>query len=183
MLFRSLNLTPAVPYRDSAEDSAAARLSDGFDNRWFADPVFKGTYPSDVVDGFGKEVPIHPGDMKAISTPLDFLGINFYTRQTVTSDSSAQPLPCKPVMVDGVERTAMGWEVHPQSLTDIIMRVHRDYSPAEIYITENGSAWNDTLENGAVNDKSRVNYLERHLDATFAAQSQGAPVKGYFAWS
>ena len=63
------------------------------------------------------------------------------------------------------------------------MRVHRDYSPAEIYITENGSAWDDVLENGSVNDKSRVSYLERHLDATFAAQSQGAPVKGYFAWS
>ena len=178
-----LNLTPAIALRDSSEDKAAALLADGFDNRWFADPVFKGSYPSDVVDGFCKEVPIHSGDMATISTPLDFLGINFYTRQTVTADNTSRPLPYKPVMVEGVERTAMGWEVHPQSLTDIIMRVHRDYSPAEIYITENGSAWDDSIDNGVINDGSRVSYLERHLDATFAAQSQGAPVKGYFAWS
>ena len=178
-----LNLTPAIAHRDTHNDVLAAKLADGFDNRWFADPIFKGVYPADVIEGFGKEVPIHPGDMTVVSTPLDFLGINFYTRQTVTSDKTAKPLPYKAISVDGVERTAMGWEVHPESLTDIIMRVHQDYSPSEIYITENGSAWEDVLENGSINDKSRLSYLERHLDATFAAQAQGAPVKGYFAWS
>ncbi len=176
-----LNLTPAIPLNDN--DELAAKYADGFDNRWYADPVFKGSYPQDIVEGFGKEVPIHAGDMQSISAPLDFLGINFYTRQTVTLDESAKPLHYRPVMVDGVERTAMGWEVHPESLTNIIMRVHRDYAPKEIYITENGSAWDDSVINDKVDDPHRVSYLERHLDAMLAAKAQGAPVNGYFAWS
>ena len=176
-----LNLTPAIPLNEN--DELAAKYADGFDNRWYADPVFKGSYPQDIVEGFGKEVPIHAGDMQSISAPLDFLGINFYTRQTVTLDESAKPLPYRPVMVDGVERTAMGWEVHPESLTNIIMRVHRDYAPKEIYITENGSAWDDSVINDKVDDSRRVSYLERHLDAMLAAKAQGAPVNGYFAWS
>ena len=176
-----LNLTPAIPLNE--KDELAAKYADGFDNRWYADPVFKGNYPQDIVEGFGKEVPIHAGDMQSISAPLDFLGINFYTRQTVTLDESAKPLPYRPVMVDGVERTAMGWEVHPKSLTNIIMRVHRDYAPKEIYITENGSAWDDSVINDKVDDPHRVSYLERHLDAMLAAKAQGAPVNGYFAWS
>ena len=176
-----LNLTPAIPLNDN--DELAAKYADGFDNRWYADPVFKGSYPQDIVEGFGKEVPIHAGDMQSISAPLDFLGINFYTRQTVTLDESAKPLPYRPVMVDGVERTAMGWEVHPESLTNIIMRVYRDYAPKEIYITENGSAWDDSVINDKVDDPRRVSYLERHLDAMLAAKAQGAPVNGYFAWS
>jgi beta-glucosidase len=176
-----LNLTPAIPLNE--KDELAAKYADGFDNRWYADPVFKGSYPQDIVEGFGKEVPIHAGDMQSISAPLDFLGINFYTRQTVTLDESAKPLPYRPVMVDGVERTAMGWEVHPESLTNIIMRVHRDYAPKEIYITENGSAWDDSVINDKVDDPRRVSYLERHLDAMLAAKAQGAPVNGYFAWS
>ena len=176
-----LNLTPAIPLNE--KDELAAKYADGFDNRWYADPVFKGSYPQDIVEGFGKEVPIHAGDMQSISAPLDFLGINFYTRQTVTLDESAKPLPYRPVMVDGVERTAMGWEVHPESLTNIIMRVHRDYAPKEIYITENGSAWDDSVINDKVDDSRRVSYLERHLDAMLAAKAQGAPVNGYFAWS
>ena len=176
-----LNLTPAIPLNEN--DELAAKYADGFDNRWYADPVFKGSYPQDIVEGFGKEVPIHAGDMQSISAPLDFLGINFYTRQTVTLDESAKPLPYRPVMVDGVERTAMGWEVHPESLTNIIMRVHRDYAPKEIYITENGSAWDDSVINDKVDDPRRVSYLERHLDAMLAAKAQGAPVHGYFAWS
>jgi len=176
-----LNLTPAIPLNE--KDELAAKYADGFDNRWYADPVFKGSYPQDIVEGFGKEVPIHAGDMQSISAPLDFLGINFYTRQTVTLDESAKPLPYRPVMVDGVERTAMGWEVHPESLTNIIMRVHRDYAPKEIYITENGSAWDDSVINDKVDDPHRVSYLARHLDAMLAAKAQGAPVNGYFAWS
>ena len=176
-----LNLTPAIPLNEN--DELAAKYADGFDNRWYADPVFNGSYPQDIVEGFGKEVPIHAGDMQSISAPLDFLGINFYTRQTVTLDESAKLLPYRPVMVDGVERTAMGWEVHPESLTNIIMRVYRDYAPKEIYITENGSAWDDSVINDKVDDPRRVSYLERHLDAMLAAKAQGAPVHGYFAWS
>lgn len=178
-----LNFTPAVPLRDTADDKVAASLADGFDNRWFADPVFKGIYPSDVIAGLNKEVPILAGDMEAISTPLDFLGINYYTRQTVTLDPTNHPLPYKQINVEGKERTAMGWEVHAPSLKDLILRITKDYNPSEIYITENGSAWDDKFENGKIVDTNRVNYLERHLDAVLEAKAAGAPVNGYFAWS
>ena len=178
-----LNFTPAVPLRDTADDKVAASLADGFDNRWFADPVFKGIYPSDVIAGLDKEVPILTGDMEAISTPLDFLGINYYTRQTVTLDPTNHPLPYKQINVEGKERTAMGWEVHAPSLKDLILRITKDYNPSEIYITENGSAWDDKFENGKIVDTNRVNYLERHLDAVLEAKAAGAPVNGYFAWS
>ncbi len=178
-----LNFTPAVALRDNADDTLAATLADGFDNRWFADPVFQGKYPPDIVEGFAREVPIHAGDMEIISTPLDFLGINYYTRQTVTLDSESKPLPYKQVNVEGKERTAMGWEVHAPSLRDLIMRITQDYGPEEIYITENGSAWNDQIINGEIDDQNRLSYLAKHLAAVMEAKSDGAPVKGYFAWS
>ena len=178
-----LNFTPSTPAGNSDDDLRAAALADGFDNRWFADPIFRGEYPADIVEGFGKEVPILPGDMQAISAPMDFLGVNYYTRNVVKFDPSARPLHYSPVTVPGVERTAMGWEVHPDSFRDLLIRIHHDYGPKKMYITENGSAWNDVIENGAVNDSNRISYLERHLDALEAARGQGAPIEGYFAWS
>jgi beta-glucosidase len=177
-----LNFTPAIPATDSAEDKAASLLADGFDNRWFADPVYRGAYPKDIVEGFGKEVPIMAGDLETISTPLDFLGMNFYFRQTVSFDPSAKPLPYKQA-TPKVERTGMGWEIHAPTFEELILRMTNEYGVKEIYITENGSAWDDEVVNGEVNDHNRISYLERHLDAMFAAKAKGAPVKGYFAWS
>ncbi len=177
-----LNFTPAIPATDSPEDQRAAVLADGFDNRWFADPVYRGSYPQDIVEGFGKEVPILAGDLESISTPLDFLGMNFYFRQTVAHDPIVKPLPYKQVM-PRVERTGMGWEIHAPTFEELILRMTNEYGVKEIYITENGSAWDDEVINGEINDQNRLSYLERHLDAVFAAKAKGAPVKGYFAWS
>jgi beta-glucosidase len=179
----TLNFTPAITLGESAEDALAVTLADGFDNRWFGDPVFKGSYPKDIVEAFGKEVPIHPGDMETISTPLDFLGLNYYFRQTVAYDASAKPLPYKQVTAPGVERTGMGWEVHAGTFTELLKRINSDYAPKEIFITENGSAWDDLVVDGKVDDKNRVSYLERHLDAMFKAKDAGVPINGYFAWS
>jgi beta-glucosidase len=179
----TLNFTPAITLGDSAEDAMAVQLADGFDNRWFGDPVFKGSYPKDIVEAFGKEVPIHPGDMETLSTPLDFLGLNYYSRQTVAYDPSVKPLPYKQVTAPGVERTGMGWEVHAGTVTELLERIHNDYAPKEIYITENGSAWDDVVIDGKVDDLNRVSYLERHLDAMFKAKEAGVPINGYFAWS
>ena len=178
-----LNFTPSTPATESDDDKRAATLADGFDNRWFADPVFLGHYPRDIVEGFGKDVPIQSGDMEAISAPLDFLGVNYYTRNVVRFDPVAKPLHYAPVTLPGVERTAMGWEVHPDSFRDLLIRIHRDYGPKKMYITENGSAWDDQVINGEIHDRSRISYLERHLEALDAARSQGAPIEGYFAWS
>ena len=179
----TLNFTPAITLGDSAEDQLAVQLADGFDNRWFGDPVFKASYPQDIVSAFNKEVPIHAGDMQIISTPVDFLGLNYYFRQTVAYDPSAQPLPYKQVTAPNVERTGMGWEVHAETFTDLLTRINKDYAPKEIFITENGSAWDDEVVDGKVDDPNRVRYLERHIDAMFDAKKQGVPISGYFAWS
>jgi beta-glucosidase len=179
----TLNFTPAITLGHSDEDAMAVKLADGFDNRWFADPVFKGAYPADIVTAFGKEVPILPGDLKLISSPLDFLGLNYYSRQTVTYDPSVEPLPYRQVRAPNVERTAMDWEVHSESFTELLLRINKDYSPKEFFITENGSAWDDEVVDGKVDDPNRISYLERHLDAMFKAKEKGVPIYGYFAWS
>ncbi|NCW76347.1 MAG: glycosyl hydrolase family protein, partial [Actinobacteria bacterium] len=179
----TLNFTPAITLGHSDEDSLAVKLADGFDNRWFADPVFKGAYPADIVTAFGKEVPILPGDLELISTPLDFLGLNYYFRQTVAYDPSVEPLPYRQVRAPNVERTGMDWEVNAETFTELLLRINNDYSPKEFFITENGSAWDDQVVDGRVDDPNRVSYLERHLDAMFKAKEQGVPISGYFAWS
>ncbi len=179
----TLNFTPAIALGDSAEDLLAIQYADGFDNRWFADPVFKASYPKDIVEAFGKEVPIHPGDMEIISRPVDFLGLNYYFRQTVQYDAQAKPLPYKVINPPGVERTGMGWEVHAETFTKLLKHMHREYGIKEFFITENGSAWDDKVVDGKVDDPNRVSYLERHLDAMFQAKAEGVPISGYFAWS
>ena len=178
-----INVTPAVPATDSQVDSNAAQLADGFDNRWFLDPVFGRTYPADVIDALGASPEIHSGDMKLIAQDLDFLGVNFYFRQTVAADQNSKPLPIRSVNRENVKRTAMNWEVHPQAFEEILLRISKEYSPKAIYITENGSAWNDEVINGEIIDDERIDYLVRHLDAMRSARSQGAPILGYFAWS
>ena len=179
----TLNFTPAITLGHSDEDSLAVKLADGFDNRWFADPVFKGAYPADIVTAFGKEVPILPGDLELISTPLDFLGLNYYFRQTVAYDPSVEPLPYRQVRAPNVERTGMDWEVNAETFTELLLRINNDYSPKEFFITENGSAWDDEVVDGKVDDPNRVSYLERHLEAMFKAKEKGVPINGYFAWS
>ena len=178
-----INVTPAVPATDSQEDSNAAQLADGFDNQWFLDPVFGRTYPADVIDTLGASPEIHSGDMKLIAQDLDFLGVNFYFRQTVAADQNSKPLPIRSVNRENVKRTAMNWEVHPQAFEEILLRISKEYSPKAIYITENGSAWNDEVINGEIIDDERIDYLARHLDAMRSAREQGAPILGYFAWS
>ncbi len=121
--------------------------------------------------------------MALIHQPMDFLGVNFYFRQTVAADSQSSPLPIRGIRRPNVKRTAMDWEVHAPAFEEILLRIHQDYKPKAIYITENGSAWNDVVEANQVADQDRIDYLQSHLDAMFSAQKQGAPIVGYFAWS
>lgn len=178
-----INVTPAVPATDSDDDRRASILADGFDNRWFLNPVFGQPYPADVIEALGKSPQIEAGDMSLINQPMDFLGVNFYFRQTIAANLQGSPLPIKNVRRENVKRTAMDWEVHAPAFEEILTRIHRDYNPREIYITENGSAWNDELASGEIDDEERISYLKSHLDAMFAAKKQGAPIQGYFAWS
>lgn len=178
-----INVTPAVPATDSDDDRRASKLADGFDNRWFLNPVFGQPYPADVIEELGMAPQIETGDMSLINQPMDFLGVNFYFRQTIASNPYGSPLPIKNIRRENVKRTAMDWEVHAPAFEEILTRIHRDYKPKEIYITENGSAWDDEIVSGEINDEERISYLQSHLDAMFAAQKQGAPIRGYFAWS
>jgi beta-glucosidase len=174
----TLNLSPAVPATDSEADAQAAQFFDGTFNRWFLDPIFKGSYPADIVEMLNGALDgIDLDAVKAAAVPMDFLGINFYNR-TVVSASGMAKLP------DDAEFTEMGWEIYPQALTDLLVRVARDYAPPAIYITENGAAFADPDPvNGIVEDPRRVDYLKGHFQAAENAIIQGVPLKGYFVWS
>jgi beta-glucosidase len=124
------------------------------------------------------------GDMDAIAVPVDFLGVNYYFPETVAAAPGEGPLDARVLAPEGGEITAMGWPVAPQGLSELLLRLERDYRPGPIYVTENGSCYDDVVAaDGAVHDTGRRRYLARHLAALRAAIADGAPVKGYFAWS
>ena len=204
----TLNLAPVKPADpDRAEDVDAARRIDGQANRIFLDPILRGTYPDDVladVDGLGLDEVVRPGDLSVISAPIDVLGVNYYQGETV----SDQPPPVavsndaptdRPIRspfpaADGVcmhpqpyPTTGMGWSIQPDGLHELLVRVHRDYTePAgvELYVTENGVAFDDQESaDGSVDDQDRVDYLRAHLAAVLDAVDDGVPVRGYFYWS
>jgi beta-glucosidase len=178
-----LNLNPAYPGTDSDVDRAAARRFDGFFNRWYLDPLFRGHYPQDVWDGYGADVPqVEPGDLEVINAPVDFLGVNYYS-PTVVSDAPGSSWPAIRDVPRAVPRTAMGWEIRPQALTELLVRLKADYRLPPVYITENGAAFDDQLVAGRIADEQRTDYLRSHLQALTAAAEAGAPAAGYFAWS
>ena len=120
--------------------------------------------------------------MESISVPLDFLGVNYYTRIVVRADDAGEPVPVP--MVPDEELTDMGWEVYPQGLIDVLEWVHREYSPPAIHITENGAAFtDDTGAAGRIHDRRRVDYLRGHLQSAHDAIGKGVPLRGYFVWS
>ena len=174
-----LNHTPPYPAEPTEDDRRAARLNDGLTTRWYMDPIFLGQYPADVLEHLGADAPrVETGDLTTIRQPLDFLGINFYTRKLV---STRVP----PVAAPGdLGFTDMGWEIYPQALMQHLLRVTREYTPPPIYITENGMANADELAaDGRVHDAGRIDYLRLHLQAVAHAIAHGADVRGYFYWS
>jgi beta-glucosidase len=176
-----LNLSPVHPVNDREENVVAARLQDGKVNRMYADPLSGRSYPQDVMDALQLRLDvIRPGDMETIATPIDFLGINNYTREVVEAGKSHWGQ----MTGDAVEHTSMGWEVCPESLYEILMRVTRDYPFKALYVTENGAAFADVVgPEGEVHDPRRVSFLERYITQAQRAQAEGAPLKGYFVWS
>ena len=176
----TLNLTQQYPASSSPEDQEAVRKADGFHNRWYLDPLLKGFYPQDMPEFLSIVAPkIQPGDFDLISAPLDFLGINNYSRGIVEHDGQGgyrSVPPPGPV-------TAMGWEVYPQGLYDLLMRVHKDYGPLPLYITENGAAYHDLVEQGRVHDQERIVYLQEHIAQAAKAIQDGVPLQGYYVWS
>ncbi len=176
----TLNLTPQYAVSTRPADALAARKADGFQNRWYLDPIFRGAYPEDMTEGLSCVAPaVKGGDLELISGPIDFLGINFYTRALVSADEQGQPQTEQPER----EVTAMGWEVYPESLFDLLVRVHTDYGPIPLYITENGAAYEDAVEDGRIRDTKRQAYLEQHIAQAARALEAGVPLRGYYVWS
>jgi beta-glucosidase len=177
----TLNLAHAYPASDTPEDEAAAWRVDGEGNRWFLDPVFRGAYPADLLERNELVAPhLRDGDLDAISVPLDFLGVNNYFRFVVSATSNGPRLERD---VEA-EATDMGWEVYPDGLHRLLVRVASDYEPREIYVTENGAAFGDVrVHDGRVHDPERTSYIAGHIDAVARAIADGAPVRGYFVWS
>jgi beta-glucosidase len=168
---------------DDAAHQEAAERYDGHVNRWFLDPLYRQTYPADLWALYGDAVPaIEADDMQTIATPMDFLGVNYYTR-AVIRPSDTPPLNAERVNPPGLS-TEMGWSVYPEGLSALLLRLHQEYAVPAIYITENGAAFHDVVEaDGSVNDVLRRDYLRDHLLACHKAIVQGVPLKGYFVWS
>lgn len=174
-----LNQWPATPATDSAADRAEAEWEYARSVQWFMDPIFKGRYPQKALDRMDMEkFIVHPGDMQSIRQTIDFLGVNYYFRAFVSTE---QP-PRMPEAELGY--SDMGWEVYPQGLTSLLLALREEY-PAlpPVYITENGMAVADKIEDGKINDEVRIRYVESHLQAMRAAMDRGVDVQAYFYWS
>ena len=173
-----LNLAPTLPASNTEADFAKARLDDGCSVRWYMDPLFLGEYPRDVLEHLGADAPrVEAGDMRHIATPMDFLGVNYYTRGMA---SAATPWD---VHSGGLELTDMGWEVYPEGLTDLLVRLQHDYPVPPMYVKENGAAFKDRIVDGRVHDAQRTSYIARHIAAVGEALRRGVRMEGYMVWS
>jgi len=186
----TLSLVDVKPAQTDASTLEAADLHDAWGNRLFLDPLFKGTYPEALQRHIAPYLPIEAGDMALISQPVDFLGVNYYFREVVQDIKNRDSLADWDVQffrAPEVPVTDMGWQIAPDGLYDLLLRLHKDYTSKKLYITENGAAFTDILEEGPdgprVHDPKRTAYLQAHFDAVRRAIAQGVPVSGYFVWS
>jgi beta-glucosidase len=170
-----LNQSPTTPATGSDADAKLARTIYESDTSWYMDPLFRGEYPSDP--GIDRNPVVHDGDMKIISAPLDFLGINYYTR--VWATTSSPPVAAPNVL--GVND--MGWEIYPQGLEQLLVAHHARYRLPPIFIHENGMAVADQLVDGGVDDGQRLEFVRSHLASVARAKKAGVDIRGYFYWS
>jgi beta-glucosidase len=181
-----VNLEPKYPASDAGEDRAATARAHAYMNRQYLDPVFLGRYPRALEAIFGEAWPRWPAaDVEAIRQPIDFLGVNYYTRSVTRFDAASWPLRARAVRQKQATYTQTRWEVFPRGLTDTLLWVKERYGNPPVYVTENGAAFFDppVVEGDRLSDPLRVDYYRRHLAAVHAARAAGADVRGYFAWS
>jgi beta-glucosidase len=181
-----VNLEPKYPASDDPADRAAAQRADAYMNRQYLDPIFLGQYPEELGKIFGEAWPRWPdGDLKQIQAPIDFVGVNYYTRSVTRFDRDAWLLQAAAVPQKRATYTETGWEVFAPALTRTLVWVSERYGKPPIYVTENGAAFFDppAVEDDHLADPLRVDYLRKHITAVHAAMTQGADVRGYFVWS
>ena len=179
-----LNFDHTEPVDKSPAATSATATWDAIMNRWFIEAITKGSYPEEALAGFAPHMPDNwQDDMTEISQPIDFLGVNYYTRHKVTTDPNAVWPHIQSNEGPG-DKTQMGWEIYPDGLNGFLTRLARDYvGDLPIYVTENGMAWDDNIENGAIFDPVRMKFISDHIMAAKRAIADGANVKGFFYWS
>ncbi len=181
-----VNLEPKYPASASPADLVATRRADAYMNRQYLDPVFFGRYPDELAEIFGPAWPSHrDADLQLIRQPIDFLGLNYYTRSVSRHDDSVLPVRASSVRQPEQAYTETGWEVYPQALTAVLLWIKERYGDVPLYITENGAAFYDPPSpvDGRIEDPLRVHYYHEHLRAAEDAIRQGVDLRGYFAWS
>ncbi|HET6439266.1 MAG TPA: GH1 family beta-glucosidase [Anaeromyxobacter sp.] len=181
-----VNLEPKTPASASPEDTAATQRADAYMNRQYLDPALLGRYPDELEEIFGEAWPgFSAADAAALRAPVDFLGVNYYTRGVTHADPQSWPLRASNVRQPGATYTEAGWEVYPRGLADALRWVKERYGDLPLYVTENGAAFADPAQapRGGLDDRPRVTYLREHLRAVRDALAAGCKVRGYFAWS
>ncbi len=181
-----VNLEPKYPASDDPADRAATACADAYMNRQYLDAVMLGRYPDEMREIFADAWPEWPAsDFASIRQPIDFVGVNYYTRNVTRFDAHAWPLRAAPVRRKRATYTETGWEVFAQGLTDVLVWVRDRYGDPPIYVTENGAAFFDppVATGDRVADPLRVDYLRQHVAAVHAAREAGVDLRGYFAWS
>jgi beta-glucosidase len=180
-----LDLNVVTPASQASADAAAARRFDGAQNRWFLDALFKSSYPEDILSlSAGLLPPVEAEDNRIIAADIDFLGVNIYRRSIMAAGHELPPLNFKRVNPPG-SYSAVGYEIWPECVYDVLQYVHKNYGPRQIYITENGLALADeeVTARGEVHDLARAKYLVDHLEQVARAAGDGVPVRGYFVWT
>jgi beta-glucosidase len=177
----------AVPASDSAADVAAARRQDGAMHRWFLDPTFGRGYPADMVDWYAHHGLLDGIDLTAVerAEPIDFLAVNYYRRERVVEAAITPDWGIGARVLDPAgERSGNGWEIWPDGLRAVLTRIHAEYGPLPLAVTENGATFVDSMSpDGSVEDAERLDYLRRHVAALADARDAGVPVDAYFVWS
>jgi beta-glucosidase len=198
----SLNFTVADPVADEPVHVEAARRIDGLHNRFFLDAVLRGEYPADVLrdtEHLGWQHVVRDGDLALIGAPIDVLGVNYYhgdaiSGVTLPAATGLAASPGRPgsspfpgaehvsVAPRDLPRTAMGWEVQPDGLRRLLVRLQEQGAPT-MYVTEFGAAYEDHVVDGVVDDQDRLAFLDAYLRSVREAMEQGADVGGVFVWS
>jgi beta-glucosidase len=176
-----LNFAPCEPATQDPADLRAAGIADAMHNRWYIEPLLLQRYPElpDTEAG-GGDPPVEAGDLELIAQPLDFLGVNYYSRAICRAGRNGWPERVTP---PGAQLTDMGWEIYPEGLTELLTALNERYDLPPLYLTENGAAMADRMVNGEVRDEERTEYIRLHLSALEAAIEEGVDVRGYFCWS
>jgi beta-glucosidase len=179
-----LNFEAVQPATPAPADHAAADRHDAIMNRFFIQGLTQGSYPDAVLDGMAAHLPKGwQDDMALIAQPLDWLGVNYYTRQIIAADDAA-PWPSLRTVAGPLDKTQMGWEIYPDGLRQVLVRLMHEFTgDLPLYVTENGMARDDRVDRGTVDDRERIGFIRDHLAAVRAAIGEGANIRGFFYWS